>query len=165
MQVIRPQVIVAVGEDMTKTNHSSISLLFHMFLTIFPWTKNNIRERSKPIFQKGDRVSVNLCLIHTLTLKNYCFTVCGSSDYARKYDSCLQMEWCQSTGETWWWWSWGTSLFPLDLPWKCDRCGHKSTYIFTSGKFVLTLPHSNAKEEQVFSLIWQNKTDFRSTLS
>jgi len=32
-------------------------------------------------------------------------------------------------------------------------------------KLVLTLPHSNADEEQVFSLIRQNKTDFRSSLS
>lgn len=32
-------------------------------------------------------------------------------------------------------------------------------------KLVLTLPHSNADEEQVFCLIRQNKTDFRSSLS
>lgn len=32
-------------------------------------------------------------------------------------------------------------------------------------KLVLTLPHSNADEERVFSLIRQNKTDFRSSLS
>ena len=32
-------------------------------------------------------------------------------------------------------------------------------------KLVLTLPHSNADEERVFSLIRQNKTDFRSALS
>ena len=31
-------------------------------------------------------------------------------------------------------------------------------------KLVLTLPHSNADEERVFSLIRQNKTDFRSSL-
>lgn len=32
-------------------------------------------------------------------------------------------------------------------------------------KLVLTLPHSNADEEHVFSLIRQNKTDFRSSIS
>ena len=32
-------------------------------------------------------------------------------------------------------------------------------------KLLQTLPHSNANEEQVFSLIIQNKTDLRSTLS
>ena len=32
-------------------------------------------------------------------------------------------------------------------------------------KLVLTLPHSNADEERVFSLIRQNKTDFRNSLA
>ena len=32
-------------------------------------------------------------------------------------------------------------------------------------KLVLTLPHSNADEEHVFSLIRQNKTDFRNSLA
>ena len=32
-------------------------------------------------------------------------------------------------------------------------------------KLVLTIPHSNVDEERVFSLVRQNKTDFRSSLS
>ena len=32
-------------------------------------------------------------------------------------------------------------------------------------KLVLTLPHSNANEECVFSLVCQNKTDFRNSLT
>ena len=32
-------------------------------------------------------------------------------------------------------------------------------------KLVLTIPHSNADEERVFSLVRQNKTDSRNSLS
>lgn len=32
-------------------------------------------------------------------------------------------------------------------------------------KLIITLPHSNADEERVFSFIRQNKTDFQSSLS
>ena len=42
---------------------------------------------------------------------------------------------------------------------------HSFSLLTNIAKLVLTLPHSNADEEHVFSLIRQNKTDFRSFLS
>lgn len=44
--------------------------------------------------------------------------------------------------------------------------GHLSYSLLVNvSKLVLTLPHSNADEERIFSLVKMNKTDFRSALS
>ena len=46
-----------------------------------------------------------------------------------------------------------------------DNCNYKFPYLSKVAKLVLTLPHSNAGEERVFSLVRLNKTPYRSSLS
>lgn len=60
----------------------------------------------------------------------------------------------------------------MDIPWAFlgnvkDAVTSQPSLLLlaNAAKLVLTLPHSNANEERVFSLIRQNKTDFRSALS
>ena len=47
---------------------------------------------------------------------------------------------------------------------KLGNCSHKFVRISDVAKTVLILPHSNAGEERVFSLIIKNKTAFRPSL-
>ncbi len=63
------------------------------------------------------------------------------------------------------------TTYRMDVVW-----GYLSTMRFADGqlmfkklfkvaKLVLVLPHSNAGEERVFSMVRKNKTSFRSSLS
>ena len=46
-----------------------------------------------------------------------------------------------------------------------DGCSNKFLFLSKIAKLVLTLPHSNAGEERVFSLVRLNKTPYRSSLN
>ena len=46
-----------------------------------------------------------------------------------------------------------------------DGCELKFQHLSRIAKLVLTLPHSSAAEERVFSLVCLNKTPYRSSLS
>lgn len=46
-----------------------------------------------------------------------------------------------------------------------DGCSYKFPHLSRIAKLVLTLPHSNAGEERVFSLVRLNKTPYQSSLS
>lgn len=46
-----------------------------------------------------------------------------------------------------------------------DSCNYRFSQLASIAQLVLTLPHSNAGEERVFSLVRLNKTPYRSSLS
>lgn len=46
-----------------------------------------------------------------------------------------------------------------------DTCNYRFSQLSRIAKLVLTLPHSNAGEERVFSLVRLNKTPYRSSLN
>ena len=64
-----------------------------------------------------------------------------------------------------------TKYFRMDVIWgylaKQKSCFGRYSYKLLSkiAKLVLVLPHSNAGEERVFSMVRKNKTTFRSSMS
>lgn len=65
----------------------------------------------------------------------------------------------------------GTTHTRMDIIWgylaKVKLPGGKQKFgLFSrAAKLVLVIPHSNAGEKRVFSMVRKNKTDFRSSLS
>lgn len=63
------------------------------------------------------------------------------------------------------------NLYRMDTLWGflpgVKLCGGQLTFQKLSkvAQFVLVIAHSNAGDERVFSMVWKNKTGFRSSLS